>query len=85
MLPTYSGTSADQDVEPDAVPPFPLEVVHFTEATPTLSLALPATRMDAAEVETIVTPGDVIDRLGAVVSLTGGGEGGDGEGGETGG
>ena len=64
---------ADHDTVPAATPASPVEVVHLTEVTPTLSLAIPLTVIDEALVETIVNPGDRICSEGAVVSPPGGG------------
>lgn len=72
VLPTNSGTLADQAVVPEAIPESPFEVLHFTAVTPTLSLAVPAIRMDAEVVEVIVAPGVVILSDGGVVSTAGG-------------
>ena len=43
LSPTSTGIAADQEVVPVAVPAPPVEAVHFTEATPTLSAAVPLT------------------------------------------
>ena len=73
LLPTSSGTVADHLVVPEAVPEYPVELVHFTAATPTLSLAVPLIAMEAEEVDTIVNPGATILSDGGVVSpLVGG-------------
>ncbi len=92
LLPTSSGTSADQDVVPEAFPAAPVDVVNLTAVTPTLSLAVPLMWMVADEVETMVPPGETIRTDGAVVSVgglgggdAGGGAGGGGEGGVDGG
>ena len=69
FVPTNNGMFADQDVVPDAAPESPVELVHLTAATPTLSLATPLTVAVAALVETIVNPGDLICSDGGVVSL----------------
>jgi hypothetical protein len=76
VLPTSSGTFADQAVVPEAVPESPFEVLHFTADTPTLSLAVPEIRMDVEEVEAIVVPGETMLRDGGVVSTVGGLDGG---------
>jgi hypothetical protein len=68
LLPTSSGTLADHFVVPEAVPESPVEVVHVTAATPTLSLAVPLTAMEAADVATIVNPGETMLSDGGVVS-----------------
>ena len=68
LLPTSSGTLADHLLVPEAVPEYPVELVHFTTATPTLSLAVPLTAMEAEDVATIVNPGETILSDGGVVS-----------------
>jgi len=68
VVPTSSGTLALQAVVPEALPESPDEVVHFTAATPTLSLAVPVNENAAAVVETIVEPGDTICSVGGTVS-----------------
>jgi len=57
---------------PEAVPEYPVEVVHFTAATLTLSLAVPLTAMEVEDVATIVNPGERILSDGGVVSPVGG-------------
>jgi hypothetical protein len=47
LLPTNRGITADQEVVPVAAPVLPVEVVQFTDATPTLSLAVPLIDMVA--------------------------------------
>ena len=76
LVPTNRGMFTDQAVVPDAVPVVPAEVVHFTESTPTASLAVPLIEMVAADVETMVVPGLAIRRDGAVVSFAAGAEAG---------
>ena len=71
LLPTSSGTLADHLLVPEAVPEYPVELVHFTAATPTLSLAVPLTAMEAEDVATIVNPGERILSDGGVVSPLG--------------
>ena len=75
LVPTRSGTLADQLAVPDAMPALPVELVHFTAATVALSLAVPLIVMLAEEVETIVDPGDLMLRDGGVVSGAVGGGG----------
>ena len=58
---------------PLAVPDTPLELDHVTEATPTLSCAVPWTTKELSEVETLVLAGDKIVMDGGVVSGPGGG------------
>ena len=86
LLPTRSGTLADQLRVPEAVPEYPVELVHFTAATPTLSLAVPLTAMVAEDVATMVNPGETILSDGGVASaLAAGCTGGAAAGGCTGG
>ena len=59
---------ADQDAVPAATPDPPVELVHFTETTAILSLAVPLTAIDEAGVEVMVNPGVLICIEGAVVS-----------------
>lgn len=66
---------ADQLVVPAAVPASPFEVDQVTRVTPTLSLAVPLTAMDADEVDTIVSEGTRICKDGGVVSVPEGGVG----------
>ena len=65
---------ADQDAVPTATPDPPVELVHFTAATATLSLAVPLIAIDEADVEVMVKPGALICSEGGVLS-TGAGEG----------
>ena len=65
---------ADQDAVPAATPDPPVELVHFTAATATLSLAIPLTAIDEAGLEVMVNPGALICSEGGVVS-PGAGEG----------
>jgi hypothetical protein len=55
-------------VVPEAVPEPPVEVVHCTDVTPRLSAAVPVTVSEAAEVLTMVEPGEVICSEGGVVT-----------------
>src|ERR1017187_3640738 len=65
---------ADQDVVPAATPASPVELVHFTAVTATLSVAVPLIAMAEAEVEVMVTPGDwIVSEGGAVSPVVGGG------------
>jgi hypothetical protein len=68
FVPDSNGTFADHAVVPVAVPDAPVDTVHFTLATPVLSVAVPLIAMLAAVVDTIVNPGETICRLGGVVS-----------------
>ena len=54
FVPTSSGTVADQAVVPEAMPEAPVDTDHVTDATLTLSLAVPLTTSDARVVDTIV-------------------------------
>jgi hypothetical protein len=69
LSPVSRGTCADQLVVPQAVPEPPVDVVHCTAATPTLSDAVPVTVSHAADVLTIVEPGEVIRREGGAASV----------------
>jgi hypothetical protein len=71
VVPTSSGTSADQAEVPAAIPASPEEVLNFTAVTPTLSLAAPVIWIDAEVTETMVPPGDRIWSEGGVESGTG--------------
>jgi hypothetical protein len=66
LVPTSSGTLADHLPVPEAVPEYPVELVHFTAATPTLSLAVPLTAMEAEDVATIVNAGETMLSDGGV-------------------
>jgi len=66
--PINSGITADQLVVPLAVPDVPVLVDQLTCVTPTLSLAVPLNAMVAADVETVVPPGDPMVSVGGVVS-----------------
>ena len=59
---------ADQDAVPDATPEPPVELLHLTAVTATLSPATPLIAMVEAVVERIVNPGDLICKEGGVVS-----------------
>src|ERR1035441_1714736 len=59
---------ADQDVVPAATPASPVEVVHLTAVTATLSLAVPLMAIVDPVVEAMLNPGDPICSDGAVVS-----------------
>jgi hypothetical protein len=51
VAPTYSGiTGVDQFVVPVAAPEVPSDVVHVTDTTPVLSVAMPATTREDAVV-----------------------------------
>src|SRR5580704_13882097 len=80
--PVRSGIDADHAVVPAAVPEDPVFVDQVTLVTPTLSEAVPENAREADVVDTELPPGDVMVRVGAVVSLPpeGGAGEGDGEG-----
>ena len=68
LSPTSKGTTADQDAVPVAVPALPVEEVQATDVTPALSAAFPLSVIEAAEVETMVPPGERMLSVGGVVS-----------------
>ena len=69
VIPTYSGIGpVDQLTVPFAVAVPPVEVAHVTCETPTLSLAIPLTVIELADVATLVIGGDKIVIDGGVVS-----------------
>ncbi len=69
VIPTYSGIGpVDQLAVPFAAPDPPVEVAHVTCDTPTLSLAIPLTAIELADVATLVIGGDRIVIEGGVVS-----------------
>ena len=52
VAPTYTGMAGVlQLLVPAAVPDVPFEVAHVTDATPTLSVAVPLTMSELDEVE----------------------------------
>ena len=59
---------ADHAVVPVAVPAPPVDVFHWMDATPTLSLALPLIAIVVAAVDVIDEPGVTIVSTGAMVS-----------------
>jgi len=65
-------------VVPVAVPDAPVELFHVTLATPTLSLAVPLTTIELADVEIVELAGETIVKEGGVVSGAEGGDGGAG-------
>jgi len=67
--PVRSGIDADHAVVPAAVPEDPVFVDQVTLVTPTLSEAVPENAREADVVDTELPPGDVMVRVGAVVSL----------------
>ena len=81
MLPIRSGIVADQLLVPEAVPDAPVLVDHVTLATAVLSEEVPANVRDCELVEMVVPPGEIMDRVGGVVSVPPGLDGGVGAGG----
>ena len=69
MLPIKSGIAADQAVVPDAAPAEPKFVAQDTRVTPTLSLAVPAMVTKDAVVDMVPLEGEVMVKLGGVVSV----------------
>ena len=69
LFPTRSGTEADQVVVPEATPAEPKLVAQETSATPTLSLAVPAMMAEAPVVDSVPDAGEVMVKLGGVVSV----------------
>src|SRR5665213_2532310 len=69
LFPIIRGMAADQAVVPDATPAWPKLVAQDTNATPTLSLAMPAMVTDAAVVDMVPDEGEVMVKLGGVVSV----------------
>jgi hypothetical protein len=69
LFPTMSGMEADQEVVPEATPAWPKFVAQDTNATPTLSLAVPEMVTEAAVVDMVVDEGEVMAKLGGVVSV----------------
>jgi hypothetical protein len=70
LVPTSSGIAAMfQFVVPLAVPDPPVEFVHVTLESPLLSRAVPFTAIELADVETVVSEGETILRLGADVPV----------------
>src|ERR1051326_7836285 len=68
--PTRSGIGGvDQFVVPVAAPDPPVELLQVTDATPTLSEAVPENTTVDAVVNTFVLAGDAIVTVGGVVSL----------------
>ena len=73
LVPVSSGRDALQDRVPVAVPELPVEVVHFTLVTPTLSVERPLSVIAGDVVDTMLNPGERICSVGAVVSPPAGG------------
>ena len=69
LFPTINGIAADQAVVPEATPAWPKLVAQDTNATPRLSLATPEMMTEAAVVERVPDAGEVMVRLGGVVSV----------------
>ena len=68
LLPTRSGSAADQAVVPVATPAVPKLVAQETSVTATLSLAVPAMVTEAAVVDMVPVEGVVMVSAGTVVS-----------------
>jgi hypothetical protein len=73
VRPGGSGTAAFHCEVPVAVPLPPEFVDQATDATPTLSVAVPEIRIEARDVEADVPAGEAMLRDGAVLSGAGGG------------
>jgi hypothetical protein len=69
LFPTISGIEADQAVVPAATPAWPKLVAQETSATPALSLATPEMMTEAAVVDRVPDAGEVMVKLGGVVSV----------------
>jgi hypothetical protein len=54
LVPTSSGTVADQAVVPEAMPELPVDTDHCTDDTPEPSLAVPLTTSEVWEVDRMV-------------------------------
>src|SRR5260370_39026515 len=77
VVPTYSAIGDVVQLSvPLAVPYPPVELVHVTEATPTLSYAVPLTTSELLDVARLLVDGDTIVKVGGVVSGPDGGGGG---------
>src|ERR1022692_804590 len=68
LSPTSSGAVTLQLVVPDAWPDPPLELLHATDATPTLSLAIPLITMDPEYTDTVLAEGARMLSAGGVRS-----------------
>jgi hypothetical protein len=75
LVPTSKGIVADHCVVPEATPDAPVEVVHFTAVTPTLSVAVPLKTIVPEYAEAMLDPGERIANDGGVVSGVAGCEG----------
>src|SRR5690349_6488788 len=71
FVPISRGICAVHWVVPEATPEAPNAVDHLTDATPTLSVAVPPIASVARVVEKLVLDGDAIARVGGVVSPVG--------------
>ncbi len=69
LFPIIRGMAADQTLVPEATPAWPKLVAQDTSATRTLSLAIPAMVTDAAVVDMVADEGEVMVKLGGVVSV----------------
>jgi len=68
LFPTINGIAADQAAVPEATPAEPKLVAQDTSATPTLSLAMPVMMTEGALVARVAEAGEVMVKLGGVVS-----------------
>jgi len=66
LSPTSSGTVALQLAVPAALPEPPVELLHATYATPTLSTAVPLTRIELVYAAMVVAPGETMVSDGGV-------------------
>jgi hypothetical protein len=69
LFPTRSGIAADQEVVPEATPEEAKLVAQVTSATPPLSPAVPEMITEAAVVDMVPVEGELMVKLGAVVSV----------------
>jgi hypothetical protein len=68
LAPTRIGIAAVHCAVPVATPLAPVFVLQVTDATATLSEAVPLKTMDAAEVAIVVAEGELMVKVGGVVS-----------------
>jgi hypothetical protein len=73
FVPKSRGIEAFHEPVPPATPAYPEEVDHRTDVTPMLSVAVPATAILGADVETRVIAGYVIRSPGETLSEDDGG------------
>jgi hypothetical protein len=69
LFPMSRGTVADQTAVPLAMPDAPKLVLQVTCFTPMLSLAVPFSIAESAEVDIVAVDGEVMVSAGGVVSL----------------